>query len=54
MLDFVSSYVSGFDLLDELLYHVAVPISTEGECQPDDTYSWYHTLSDKHLYEAAT
>ena len=51
--DLKSTHVSGFNQAEQLLYQVAVPMSTEEEPKPDDTCLWTDTPTDKHLYEAA-
>ena len=51
--DFESTYIPRFDLSDELLYQIEVPLSTETESKLDDTCPWSEELSDELLYEVA-
>ena len=48
-----SMYMSGFDQLDELLYHLTVPMWTEKEPISYDMYPWSDKLFDELLCEVA-
>ena len=52
--DFASTNVLGFNLSDKLLYQLAVPMSTEEEAQPSDTYSSSDAQLNEILYGTAT
>ena len=51
--DFKSIYMSGFHLSDDLVYHIAVPLSTEIELIFDNMSSCSDEIFDKFLYELA-
>ena len=48
--DFESTYVLGFDPVNQLLHQVAVPMLAEEESKPDDTCPWLDAPSDEILY----
>ena len=52
-LDFKSTYVSGLDPSHQLLYHIAVLVSTEEEPKADEVQFWLDAPSDELLYEVA-
>ena len=50
---FKSTYITGFDLSDELSYQVKIPLTTKPEPRPDDTHPWSEEISDEYLYKVA-